>query len=220
MDGTLIDSEPYWFEAQADLVARFGGTWSDEEALELVGAGLWLTAEVMQRKGCPWDADAIVDHLTDAVLEGIRREVPWRPGARELLSSLRERGVTTGLVTMSIRRMATEVAEAASQHLGGTAFDVIVSGDDVTVPKPDPEAYLLAAERLDVEIRHCVAIEDSPTGLSAAVASGAASIGVPLMLPIEKGPAHTLWPTLDGRTPEDLAVVLAEHAAQNSTGGA
>ncbi len=220
MDGTLIDSEPYWFEAQADLVARFGGTWSDEEALELVGAGLWLTAEVMQRKGCPWDADAIVDHLTDAVLEGIRREVPWRPGARELLSSLRERDVTTGLVTMSIRRMATEVAEAASQHLGGTAFDVIVSGDDVGVPKPDPEAYLLAAAQLDVEIRDCVAIEDSPTGLTAAVASGAASIGVPLMLPIADGPTHTLWSTLDGRTPEDLAVVLAERTAQNSTGGA
>ena len=89
------------------------------------------------------------------------------------------------------------------------AFDTIVSGDDVEHPKPAPDAYLLAAERLGVDPARCVAIEDSPTGLAAAVASGAVSIGVPHDLPLHPGDGWTIWPTLAGRTVADLDDVAA-----------
>ena len=129
---------------------------------------------------------------------------PWRPGARELLTEIRDAGIPTGLVTMSIRRMAEHVAG----QLGFVGFDVVVSGDDVTHSKPHPEPYLRGAELLGVNPAHCVAIEDSQPGVASAVASGAVVIGVPFMVPISESPDHTLWPTLAGRGLADVRAVF------------
>jgi HAD superfamily hydrolase (TIGR01509 family) len=216
MDGTLIDSEPYWFDSQSELVRRFGGTWTDEDALALVGAGLDVSGEVLRAKGVPWEVERIVDHMTDEVMDRIRTEVPWRPGARELLRAVRDAGVPTALVTMSIRRMAELVADAIPEAIGIDipAFDVIVSGSDVTVPKPHPEAYLLAAERLGVDIADTVAIEDSSTGLAAAVASGATAIAVPHIVEIPDTDRHTTWPTLAGQDLDALRGVFASRRAR------
>ena len=131
--------------------------------------------------------------------------IPWRPGARELLSELREAGIPTALVTMSIGRMAHHVAD----RLGFLGFDAVVSGDDVAKSKPHPESYLRGAELLGVEIAHCLAIEDSPAGISSAAAAGAVVIGVPFMVELDGAPADTLWPTLAGRTLADLATVFS-----------
>lgn len=206
MDGTLIDTEPFWFAAETELVGRFGGTWTHEQAISLVGSGLDDGARVLQQHGVRMAVDEIVGWQTDFVTERLVGPLPWRPGALELLGALREAGVPTGLVTMSIRRMAEAVAAAVPFD----GFDVVVAGDDVQRPKPDPEAYLRAAERLGVDIRGCVAIEDSPPGLAAAVASGAATIGVPHQAVLPEGDRWRLWTTLDGRGPADLAAVAAE----------
>ena len=88
---------------------------------------------------------------------------------------------------------------------------VVIAGDDVEHPKPHPQPYLLAAERLGVPIHDCVAIEDSEFGLVSAVASGAAAIGVPLHVTLHEGPTHELWPTLAGRTVSDLSAALERH---------
>ncbi|NMU83922.1 HAD hydrolase-like protein, partial [Vibrio parahaemolyticus] len=75
----------------------------------------------------------IVDHLTDSVMNRLAQDgVPFRPGARELLASLRAAGIKTGLVTMSLRRMATTVVDLIDFE----AFDVVIAGDDSTRPKP------------------------------------------------------------------------------------
>jgi len=154
--------------------------------------------------------DAIIDHLTDEVMRQLAvTGVPFRPGARELLANLREAGIKTGLVTMSMRRMATTVVDL----IDFPAFDVIVAGDDATRPKPFPDPYLQACEALGVDPAETVAIEDSPNGLRSAVASGAAVIGVPLMLSLEGAGAHAVWPTLDGRTADDLAAFHTAHHA-------
>ena len=212
LDGTLIDSEPYWMAEETLLVEQFGGTWTHEEALQLVGAGLELSAEVLQNAGVPWETQTIIDHLTDGVMSRIRERTPWRPGARELLAELRRAQVPTALVTMSIRRMAELVADAVSEIDGNQAFDVIVSGSDVRNAKPHPEAYMSAASQLGVDPVDCVAIEDSPTGLTSAVASGARVVGVPLMISLPQPSVHfrgwVLWETLEGRTLDDLAEVL------------
>src|SRR5690606_16488448 len=145
------------------------------------------SAEVLQGRGVDLDADEIVELLTDRVLEQVRVEVPWRPGARELLSELREAGVPTALVTMSIRRMAEHVASV----IPFAAFDAVIAGDDGGHAKPHPEPYLRGAAALGVAAEDCVAFEDSTTGLSAAVASGAVSIGVPLHSPLREGQGYT-----------------------------
>jgi len=91
------------------------------------------------------------------------------------------------------------------------AFDLVVAGDDVERPKPYPDPYLQAAAALGVDIRDTVAIEDSPNGLRSALASGAVSLGVPLMVPLEGLGAHALWPSLEGRTTSDLRALHAAH---------
>lgn len=204
MDGTLVDTEPYWMTAEKEMVHSFGGTWTDEDGLTLVGSGLWTTAEIFQGRGVEMSADEIVYHLTDRVLEQIKVAVPWRPGAVELLAAVKAAGIKTALVTMSIRRMAEHVVSAFTFP----AFDVVVAGDEVTHSKPHPEPYLRAAELLGIPAEQCVAIEDSVTGLASALASGAASIGVPLHVPLEEGSGHTIWHSLEGKTVDDLVTVF------------
>jgi HAD superfamily hydrolase (TIGR01509 family) len=214
MDGTLVDTEPYWMAAETALVESFGGTWSHEDALQLVGNGLIDSAIILQNAGVEMEADAIISLLTDSVQESLRTQgVPFRAGARELLSDLKAAGIPTALVTMSLRRMALGVVEL----IDFDAFDLVVAGDDVENPKPHPEPYLQAAALLDIDIADAIVIEDSPTGLRAGIASGAVTLGVPHIVPLEEVGAHELWPTLEGRSTADLIDLFDR---QNATTGA
>jgi len=207
MDGTLIDSEPYWISAENRLVESFGGVWTHEDALSVVGSGLLSSARIIQSKGVEMEAQAIVDYLTDSVMTELRESgIPWRPGARELLQEIRQAGVPTALVTMSIGRMANHVVE----NLGFKGFDAVVSGDDVENPKPHPEPYIAGAHALGVDVRECVAIEDSPPGAASALSAGATVIGVPFMVDIPAENTHAVWSTLDGRTLNDLSALHAK----------
>ncbi|MEF2979264.1 HAD family hydrolase [Subtercola sp. YIM 133946] len=206
LDGTLVDTEPYWMSAQTALIESYGGTWSHDEAMDLVGSGLWRTAQTMQRHGVQLTEDAIVALLSDQVMQQISVSVPWRPGAKELLLAIREAGIPTAMVTMSIGRMAEHVRS----FIPFDAFDVVVSGDRVANAKPDPEAYLLAAVELGVAPADCLAIEDSTTGVAAAAAAGVVTIGVPHMLDLDDSPADVLWPTLAGRSVADLVGAFAD----------
>ena len=205
MDGTLVNTEPYWIAAETELIEAHGGTWSHEEALQLVGSGLDTSAGILQNKGVALPVDEIIDHLTDRVMEQlVEFGIPWRPGARELLTAVREQNIPTALVTMSIGRMAHHVAD----RLGFVGFDAVVSGDDVENSKPHPEPYLRGAELLGVNPVDCISIEDSEPGIRSAAAAGTVVIGVPFMVDLPEGVADVLWPSLDGRTVADLAGVF------------
>jgi HAD superfamily hydrolase (TIGR01509 family) len=129
----------------------------------------------------------------------------WRPGALELLRAVRVAGIPTALVTSTARRLV----EVALDTLGRENFDVVVCGDEVHVPKPDPEPYRMAARMLGVRIEDCVAIEDSPTGVSSAVASGAAVLAVPAELELPETDGVHLLTTLEGVDPGYLAALLS-----------
>ena len=211
MDGTLVNTEPYWISAETELIESFGGSWTHEEALQLVGSGLFTSATIIKAKGVDLPELEIIDILTDRVMEQlVEFGIPWRPGARELLTELREQGIPTALVTMSISRMAHHIAD----RLGFVGFDAVVSGDDVVNSKPHPESYLRGAELLGVNPADCIAIEDSEPGIRSAAAAGAVVIGVPFMVDLPDDVAHVLWPTLDGRTLADLAGLLSTVAAR------
>ena len=206
MDGTLLDSEPYWMAAQEELAGQHGASWTHHQALDLVGTPLLTGAEIFQRAtGVPGTREEIVAWFLGNVIEQLRSlGAPWRPGALALLESLREAGVPCALVTMSYENFAQAVVEQVPD-----LFDVIVAGDMVTRGKPHPEAYLTAADRLGVDITDCVAIEDSVPGVASALASGARSIAVPLHVPIGAQPGLSRVRTLEDVDLTVLGRILA-----------
>lgn len=196
LDGTLIDTEPVWMAQEQALVAEFGGVWTAAQALACVGNSLPRTAQALRELGgVPLPEEVIVGRLLDEVVAVVRREVPWRPGAKRLLRLLGEAGVPCALVTMSYRRLA----EAALADLPAGTFAAVVTGDEVCHGKPHPEPYLRAASRLGVDVTGCLVLEDSPAGVASGVAAGARVIAVRGAAPL-------------GELPENVSVVrgLAE----------
>ncbi len=212
MDGTLVDTEPYWISAEHAIVEEHGGTWSDEYAHQLVGNDLMVSAVFIKEHGnVPWSPEQIIDELLARVVARVREHVPWRPGARELLASLAEAGVPSALVTMSWRSLADAVVSALPEG----SFAAVVTGDEVSHGKPHPEPYRAAARLLGVEAADCVAIEDSPTGVRSAVAAGVPTIAVPHVVPVPEQAGAVHLDSLAGITPE----LLAQHAATVRSGG-
>ena len=205
MDGTLIDSEPYWLDAEIALVQSFGGHWTQEQGLTLVGSGLWDSAAALQHAGVDLELREIIDRLSADVRARLIEHVPWRPGAREMIASMLDAGIPTALVTMSFRENALTISEAISREIGREAFSVVVAGDDVTEPKPNPEPYLTAADHLGIDIAHAVAFEDSVFGAASAYSAGALTIGIPLHIEIPDSYIHVRWDSMEGKTLEDIA---------------
>jgi HAD superfamily hydrolase (TIGR01509 family) len=201
MDGTLIDTEPYWIRCEHELVASYGGRWTDDDAMSIVGFDLMDAAEVIRtRGGVPLRPHEIVDKLSAAVTNLVRQRVPWRPGARELLAALKLRGVPCALVTMSWRQPTDEVV----RQLPPGSFQTVITGDQVMNGKPHPEPYRRAAEDLGVDPLACIAIEDSPAGIASAEGAGCVVVGVRNMVPIASAPHRVVLSTLEGVTPELL----------------
>ena len=200
MDGTIIDSEEYWIVAETELVELFGGSWSHEQGLALVGNGLGKTAEILQNSGVTLTSDEIIQTLTTRVLEQLEVAIPWRPGVPELMLEFLRLGIPQAMVTMSIERMARAVARLIPEN----PLTVVVAGDNVMNPKPDPEAYLRAADDLGVNIARCIAFEDSPAGCISATRATAFTIGVKNIVDLENVPLDVYFQSLAGVSAEDI----------------
>ncbi|WP_307833275.1 HAD family hydrolase [Pimelobacter simplex] len=205
MDGTLVDTEPYWMATEEAIAAEHGGTWTHEDAMQLVGNDLIVSGEYIKAKlGLAQSAEEVVEMLLDGVVDQVRHAVPWCPGARELLLALHDAGVPCALVTMSYQRFVAPILE----HLPPETFRVIVTGDMVDNGKPHPEAYLTAAAALGVDPAACIAVEDSPTGATSAAAAGCTVLVVPNHVPVPPGPARVFRETLETITPAELGSLL------------
>ncbi len=169
MDGTLLDSEPLWSAAARRLAEAQGRPWSTSDDREIVGWSIPAVASYLRGRGVGQDETWIVDQLHGHVGAAMLGSLPWREGAFELLTLLRDAEVPVALVTMTYRRLADLVVRAAPPR----TIQVLVTGDDVRWGKPHPEAYRTAAGLLGVDPWRCVAVEDSPTGVASALGSGA-----------------------------------------------
>ncbi len=208
MDGTLVDTEPYWIQCEFELVAEFGGTWSPADAHSIVGFDLLDAAGVLRdRGGVRLEPPQIVECLLDGVIARVGRHLPWRPGAPELLAVCRSAGIPCALVTMSWRRLADAILATAPAG----SFAASITGDEVTRGKPDPEPYAAAAAALGVDPARCVAIEDSPTGVASAIAAGCATLGVPHVVSLPPAEGLTLVDSLTEVALADLADLVARH---------
>ena len=181
MDGLLVDSEPLWFEVECAVMARLDGRWSEADQQALIGGSLPRTVSyLLARAGRPASSEDVgrwlVDGMTSLLMS---RPLTMLPGAGELLAEVRAAGIPHALVTSSER----PVMDAVLRQLG-VGFTATVCADDVTRGKPDPEPYLRAASLLGADPRACVALEDSPNGVTSAEAAGCRLIAVPSLVPI------------------------------------
>ncbi len=198
LDGTIVDTEPLWMAAEHELAASYGKIWTEKDALHLVGNSLIVSGEYIRAKlKIDMSAEEIVDYLVSRLATALHEHIEWRPGARELIEALDADGVPQALVTMSYTSIAAPVAAALP-------FAAVVTGDAVERPKPFPDPYLLAAEKLGVDAAKCLAIEDSRTGAASASAAGCDVLVVPHFVTVPEAARRVQIPTLEGVTPAHL----------------
>lgn len=216
LDGTLIDSEPLWFEAERILVGEYGVDWDPEQAGRLVGWSLWDSAAFLREEiGVDLPEQVIIDRMQSHVITGLSNEPPWRPGALALLSEVRAAGVPAGLVTMSHQQLTQIVVSA----LPTGSFQTVVSGDQVSRGKPAPDPYQLAARRLGVAAGDCVAIEDSMTGARSARDAGCAVLVVPAAASFDGLAGVTVRDSLAGASVTTLSRMLELHRRNRDHAG-
>ena len=170
MDGVLTDSEPAFYAAINDVLARYGAHIPPGEYARFIGGATPDTwAGILALKGIDVPLERIISEYEEPLMRRLREPRPPLPGARELLDALRARGVALGLCTASYRRWAEAVLAAAGIE---TLFDALSTADDVERTKPDPAPYLLAAARLGAAPHECVVVEDSLPGVTSALRAG------------------------------------------------
>jgi len=175
MDGTLVDTEPLWFEAAQEAVARFGGHLPEAAAEALVGLHTPSIIDTLRtRFGAAASASALHAAVLESLSERLRRARAM-DGAADLVAAATAHGVRCAVVSNS---SAEVVRDTLAPHPWARELTLRVSADDVQAAKPAPDLYLLALARLGLGAARCVAIEDSPTGAAAAVAAGVRCIGV------------------------------------------
>lgn len=207
MDGTLLDSEKLWDIPLYEYAEKLGGALSLETRERMVGTNVPTTMRLLFADvGIEPSPEDLVDGaawISRRTEEVFRAGLPWRPGAQDALRAVRASGVPMALVT-STERSLTEVA---LDTIGRDLFDVTVCGDEVDgLNKPLPEPYLKAARLLGVDAARCVAIEDSPTGVAAAVAAGCTVLVVPCDVEVPAGERRIFRDSLVG---VDLDVLKA-----------
>jgi sugar-phosphatase len=177
MDGVLIDTEPVWRQVEFDVFARVGVTLTDEQLRNTWGMRIEEVVDHWYQER-PWNGirpHAVQREIVREMVEYVRQQGVPMVGALEAIETARSIGLRIAIASSSSR----ELIDAVVDRLGIAALvDAICTADDEERGKPDPGVYLSAAQALDVIPSRCVAIEDSPVGVSAAVAAGMRCIGV------------------------------------------
>ena len=213
MDGTLVNSEPFWLIAETELMARYGHQWSDEDQAYCLGGPLPKVGAYMSKlAGGANDPLYFEAELVRLVAEEFKVGLEFVPGARELVEDLIESQIPMALVSASPRLLVN----AALELLPAGTFLTSISNQDVTTSKPHPESYLLAADHLGVEIKRSIVLEDSKTGIDAGLASGAIVIGIPHLITYPPTQRLHLRPDLVGLTTKEIRDIFHNMSSDES----
>ncbi|NED15391.1 HAD family phosphatase [Streptomyces sp. SID9124] len=181
MDGTLVDTEGFWWDVEVEVFADLGHRLDEAWREVVVGGPMTRSAGyLMEATGADVTLDELTVLLNDRFEKRIGRGVPLMPGAARLLAELRRHEIPTALVSASHRRIIDRVLDSVGHH----HFGLTVAGDEVSRTKPHPEPYLTAAHGFGADPRLCAVIEDTATGVAAAEAAGCAVVAVPSVSPI------------------------------------
>ena len=194
MDGLLVDTEPYWLQTERELMAEFGVHWQSEDQLFCLGGpmekvGRYMSDLAESKQSPEWFASELIDRMAEKFTL-----ISPMPGISQLLSEISKNHIPAALVSASPRRLVDAVLASIPNH----PFALSISADDVVRGKPHPDPYLKAATLLQVAIEHSLILEDSPTGVTAARASGAWVVAVPHIAPITPAQRSVVIETLAG----------------------
>ena len=200
MDGLLVDTEPYWLQTERELMAEFGVLWQSEDQLFCLGGpmekvGRYMSDLAESKQSPEWFASELIDRMAEKF-----DLISPMPGISQLLSEISKNHIPAALVSASPRRLVDAVLASIPNH----PFALSISADDVVRGKPHPDPYLKAAELLNVKIEHSIILEDSPTGVTAARASGAWVVAVPHIAPIAPAERSVVIETLAGASVTSL----------------
>jgi HAD superfamily hydrolase (TIGR01509 family) len=212
MDGTLIDSEPIWFDTEIAILADYGYVLGREHWAKVLGQANEVAVRyLLEVSGVPLTPRQLNERIEETMTERLGAGIELMAGAKELFTELEAAGIPCALVSASSRR----VVEACLGSIGAHHFQLTVSGDDVVHNKPHPEPYLTAARLLGVDPARCAVIEDSPNGSRSGAAAGCRVLAVPHAAPIDP---HPLISVADSLTEVDLATLRALFAGDGSSG--
>ncbi|AYN42194.1 HAD family phosphatase [Streptomyces dangxiongensis] len=194
MDGTLVDTEGFWWDVEVEVFARLGHTLDDSWRHVVVGGPMTRSAGfLIEATGADITLAELSVLLNDGFEDRIDRALPLMPGAARLLGELHRHGVPTALVSASHRRIIDRVLSVLGPH----HFALSVAGDEVSRTKPFPDPYLLAAAGLGAHPAGCAVVEDTATGVAAAEAAGCRVIAVPSVAPIGPAAGRTVVSSLE-----------------------
>ncbi|MCX4450074.1 HAD family hydrolase [Streptomyces sp. NPDC087866] len=181
MDGTLVDTEGFWWDVEVEVFAGLGHRLDEAWRDVVVGGPMSRsTGYLIEATGADITLDEAAVLLNDRFEKRISNGVPLMPGAARLLAELHRHKIPTALVSASHRRIIDRVLESVGSH----HFALTVAGDEVTRTKPHPEPYLTAARGFGADPRLCAVVEDTATGVAAAEAAGCRVVAVPSVSPI------------------------------------
>jgi len=178
MDGLLIDSEPFWREAEKGALEKIGIPIKKEIASETMGIRIDALVEYWFKR-YPWDGPSKKEVEADIirrVITMIRKEGELMPGARKVLEKFNTMDMPMAIASSSPMEIINSVLE---RTLIGKYIGVVHSAEDEIFGKPNPAVYIGASKKLGVEAVNCVAFEDSPNGVISAKSAGMRCIAVP-----------------------------------------
>ncbi|MFF4212386.1 HAD family hydrolase [Streptomyces sp. NPDC001796] len=194
MDGTLVDTEGFWWDVEVEVFAGLGHTLDDSWRHVVVGGPMTRSAGfLIEATGADITLDELSVLLNDGFENRIDRRLPLMPGAARLLAELAAHDIPTALVSASHRRIIDRVLAS----VGPQYFALTVAGDEVERTKPFPDPYLRAAAGLGADPTRCAVVEDTLTGVTAAEAAGCRVVAVPSVAPIEPAARRTVVTSLE-----------------------
>ena len=210
MDGLLVDSEPLWLVSETQMMAEYGYQWLESDQAACLGGPLDRVGNYMSGLiGGKRDGNSLTLEIIDRMVDKFKGDLPFMPGAIELINDLRLHQIELTLVSASPRSLV----DAVLNNFEVNPFVRSISSNDVKVSKPDPEGYLLAATSGGHDISNSLVLEDSLTGVTAAKASGAWVLAVPHLVPIEK---HGRVDVTDSLTKWSYAKLALKYAQDKS----
>jgi len=182
MDGVLADTAPFHFQAWRELFQSLGRGYADADFRRTFGLRNDAILRDILGELAPAEAERLARKKEELYREKIEGRVTAIPGAIDLLRRLQQRGRRMAIVSSAPGENVRVVIR--SLRLEGV-FEAVVAEEDALRGKPDPQGFLVAAEKLGVAARECVVIEDAPGGVEAAKRAGMRCIGLATSRPRE-----------------------------------